>query len=99
MLAARFARDLGAVREHRFHPTRRWRFDFAWPLISVALEVEGAVWVGGRHTRGSGFLGDMTKYNTATLMGWRVLRTTWAGMADGTARAMVIEALKVNKEA
>lgn len=29
------------VREHRFHPTRRWRFDFAWPDEKVALEVEG----------------------------------------------------------
>jgi len=20
------------IRQHRFHPERRWRFDFAWPL-------------------------------------------------------------------
>lgn len=40
----------------------------------VALEVEGGVFTGGRHTRGGGFVGDMEKYNTATIMGWRILR-------------------------
>ena len=62
--------------EHRFHPKRKWRFDFAWPDVRLALEVEGGVWTGGRHTRGSGFLGDVEKYNAAAVMGWRVLRCT-----------------------
>lgn len=64
------------VREHRFHPVRRWRFDYAWPDLRVALEVEGGVWTGGRHTRGAGFLGDMDKYNAAAGLGWLVLRCT-----------------------
>lgn len=63
-------------REYRFHPARRWKFDFAWPDLRVALEVEGGVWVGGRHTSGSGFMKDMEKYNAAALLGWRVLRCT-----------------------
>lgn len=62
------------VREHRFHPVRRWRFDFAWPLQKIAVEVEGGVWTRGRHTRPSGFVRDMEKYNTAAALGWRVLR-------------------------
>lgn len=61
-----FAKELG----------RKWRFDYCWPDQKVALEVEGGVWTGGRHTRGKGFLGDMEKYNTATQLGWRILRTT-----------------------
>ena len=61
-------------KEWRFHPKRRWRFDYAWPAKKVALEVEGGVWTGGRHTRGKGFLGDVEKYNSATVLGWRVLR-------------------------
>ncbi len=64
------------VKEYRFHPVRKWRFDYALPAHKIALEVEGGVWTGGRHTSPKGFLGDMEKYNAATLMGWRVLRTT-----------------------
>jgi very-short-patch-repair endonuclease len=62
------------VREHQFHPERKWRFDFAWPEAWVALEVEGGAFAGGRHTRGSGFREDLKKYNEATRLGWRVLR-------------------------
>lgn len=64
------------VKEFRFHPKRLWRFDYAIPVHKIALEVEGGVWTGGRHINPKGFLGDMEKYNTATLMGWRVFRTT-----------------------
>lgn len=64
------------VPEFRFHPHRKWRFDYAWPLHRLALEVDGGVWTQGRHTRGSGFVGDLLKFNAATLLGWRVLRYT-----------------------
>lgn len=63
-------------REFRFHPQRRWRFDYALPKCLVAVEVEGGVWTRGRHVNPKGFLRDMEKYNTATLMGWSVLRVT-----------------------
>ena len=64
------------VREFRFHPTRRWRFDFCWPEKRVALEVDGGVWTRGRHTRGAGWLKDTEKLNEAACRGWRLLRTT-----------------------
>lgn len=64
------------VKEFKFHPVRKWRFDYAIPEYKIALEVEGGVWTGGRHTSSVGFMKDMEKYNTATLMGWRVFRTT-----------------------
>lgn len=60
--------------EYRFDSTRRWKFDWAWPEYLVALETEGGVWTRGRHTRGTGFVRDMEKYNAAALAGWRVLR-------------------------
>ncbi len=63
-------------REARFHPTRRWRFDFAWPEQKVAVEVEGGVYVQGRHSRGKGYEADIEKYNEAALLGWTVLRCT-----------------------
>lgn len=62
--------------EYKFHPTRKWRFDYAWPNHKVALEIEGGVWTRGRHTRGSGFIGDMEKYNNAAMLGWRIIRIT-----------------------
>lgn len=30
--------------EHKFHPTRKWRFDGAWPDQKIAFEVEGGTW-------------------------------------------------------
>lgn len=63
-----------AEQEYNFCPTRKWRFDFAWPGMMLAVELEGAIWTGGRHSRGPGILDDMEKYNWATVNGWRVLR-------------------------
>lgn len=65
-------------REYKFHPKRRWRFDFAWPALMLAVEIEGGVWSGGRHTSGVGFTLDCEKYNEATIAGWRILRVTGA---------------------
>ncbi len=62
--------------EKKFHPTRKWRFDYAWTPHKVALEVEGGIFSCGRHTRGSGFVKDMEKYNAAAMLGWTVLRCT-----------------------
>lgn len=62
------------VREHKFHKTRRWRFDAAILELKVALELEGGIWNGGRHIRPSGFEKDLEKYNTAALEGWTVYR-------------------------
>jgi very-short-patch-repair endonuclease len=63
-------------KEFKFHKKRKWRFDFAFVQYKVALEIEGGVWIQGRHTRGSGFVKDMEKYNKATELGWRILRIT-----------------------
>ena len=60
--------------ELKFHKTRRWRFDYAIERLKIAIEVEGGVWSRGRHTRPSGFVKDLEKYNTATSLGWLVLR-------------------------
>ena len=62
--------------EYRFHPPRRWRFDFAWPAQKVAVEIEGILYQdgGSRHQRGAGFVADCEKYEAALLLGWRVYR-------------------------
>ncbi len=81
------------VREHRFHETRKWRFDLSWPDRMVAVECEGGVYSQGRHLRPGGFLGDLEKYNNATALGWAVYRVTAAMIADGTALKLVDMAL------
>jgi very-short-patch-repair endonuclease len=74
-----------AKREYRFHPSRKFRFDFAWPAYKVAVEVEGGVYTNGRHTTGKGFTADCEKYNEAACLGWRVLRVTGAQVNNGQA--------------
>lgn len=63
-------------RELRFHPTRRWRFDFAWPDVKLACEVEGLVRSAtkGGHQSIGGARQDMDKYEAALLLGWTVYR-------------------------
>ena len=63
-------------KEHRFHTTRRWRFDRAYVEQKIAVEVEGGIWSKGRHSRGKGFSEDCTKYNNAAALGWTVFRIT-----------------------
>ena len=65
---------LDIIKEHLFHPVRKWRFDYAIIDLKIAVEVEGGVHTGGRHTRGVGFENDMEKYNSATSLGWRLIR-------------------------
>lgn len=64
------------VKEHMFHYTRKWRFDYAIPELKVAIEIDGGVWDYGRHNRPQGYINDMEKLNTAASMGWLVLRFT-----------------------
>jgi len=81
-------------REYRFHPTRKWRFDFAFPEYSLAVEVEGGVYTKGRHTRGAGFTRDAEKYNEAALLGWRVIRVTPEHIRKGQAVAWIKRAME-----
>jgi hypothetical protein len=83
-----------AKKEFVFHKRRRWRFDLAWPELLIAVEVEGGVWVGGRHVRGEGYEMDCEKYNEAQLMGWMVLRFTPGMVKRGKAGGVVEKAVR-----
>jgi very-short-patch-repair endonuclease len=87
------------VTEHRFHPVRRWRFDLAWPEAKLAVEVEGGVYVQGRHSRGAGMEADCEKYNEAANRGWRVLRVTPRHVKNGQALTWVEGALSAQTSA
>jgi very-short-patch-repair endonuclease len=80
-------------RQLRFHPTRRWKFDFAWPNQKLAVEVDGGTWTHGGHSRGKGFENDCYKINEAQLMGWRVYRFTCDMVTNGEALDVIKRAL------
>ena len=65
-----------AISEHAFHPTRRWRFDLAFPEYKIAVEYEGLFSEKSRHTTANGYTGDIEKYEAAQELGWFVFRVT-----------------------
>ena len=82
--------------EWKFHPTRQWRFDYAWPAGMVACELDGGQWKtgGGRHNTDA----DRDKLNEAAAMGWRVLRFSHRQLEDDPTHCveLVLRALEVN---
>jgi very-short-patch-repair endonuclease len=83
--------------EYKFLKNRRFRFDFAWPDRMMAVEVEGGVFSGGRHTRGMGYTRDLEKYNLATLHGWRVFRFTTQDVTTQKAIAFISAVMDNNR--
>ena len=83
--------------EYRFHPSRKWRLDWAWPEYKVALEKHGATWQQGRHTRGAGFAKDREKMNEAQLMGWIVIEATTDMIRSGLAADQLLRALEARR--
>jgi very-short-patch-repair endonuclease len=59
----------GFVREHRFDPERRYRFDFAHIPSRLAIEIQGGQWGRGRHNRPEGVENDSRKAALAALRG------------------------------
>ena len=74
--------------EQRFHPVRKWKFDY---LIGekLAVEVDGSVYSHGRHTRGKGYEADCEKLNEALILGYRVLRFSTGQVKSGMAIATI----------
>lgn len=68
------------ITEHIFAKSikRKWQTDFYFERgnIKLALEIEGGAFTGGRHTRGTGFMTDMEKYNHYAVFGIALLRFT-----------------------
>ena len=83
--------------EWPFHPTREWRFDYACPELKIAIEVDGGIFTGGRHSGGVGQLKDFEKMNNAASRQWLVFHTTPEDMHDLEFRKLVLEAMKERK--
>ena len=64
------------LHQYRFHPDRKWAFDFAHVDTKVAIEIDGGEFAFGGHNRGAQMARDYEKRNEATLLGWRVFQLT-----------------------
>jgi very-short-patch-repair endonuclease len=83
--------------EWPFHPTRKWRFDYACPELKIAIEVDGGVFTGGRHSGGVGQVKDMEKMNHAASMQWLVFHAIPDEMFDLRLRELIMGAIKERK--
>lgn len=81
------------VPEYRFAPPRKWRFDWAWLAQKVALEVQGGLFIQGRHSRGAALLKEHEKLNEAAAQGWRVLFVVPAQLESTTTFDLLRRAL------
>lgn len=81
--------NLNPQREFVFHPSRKWRIDFAFPDKKLAVEVEGSV-----HRIKGRYAGDIEKYNALSRMGWTLLRYSAKMIHAGTAISEVMEVLE-----
>jgi very-short-patch-repair endonuclease len=93
---AKLARELKALKidfeqEFKFHPGRKWRADFHLIDKRILVEVEGGIWSNGRHTRGKGYIGDMEKYNAATMLGYQVIRFSTEQVKSGVAIGQILK--------
>lgn len=62
--------------EYKFHPERKFRFDWCIPSIKWACEYEGIFSEQSRHTNKIGYAKDAQKYREALKLGWKVFRYT-----------------------
>jgi hypothetical protein len=80
------------VHEYRFHPERKWRFDYLFDGW-LALEVQGGIWTAGRHVRGAALVKEHEKLNEAVCRGYSVLFCTPQEIEDGSIFPVIRRAL------
>ena len=83
--------------EHKFHPERRWRFDYAHLPTKTAIEINGGVWSGGRHNRGAGYLRDREKVNMAQMLGWKVFELGTGQVTPANVQAIINHVTEVTR--
>lgn len=85
--------------EYKFHNIRRWRFDWAWLEQRVALEIQGGIFIMGRHSRGAALLKEWEKLNAAAIMGWRILYCQPSDLFKGKIFSPKQEIINIIKQA
>lgn len=82
----RFARSLG----------REYRWDFAWPELWLAVEIQGGIWKrgGGAHSHPTDIIRNMQKQNTGAVLGWKLLQFSTDEVKSGSAIAYTMTVLR-----
>lgn len=85
------------VTEFMFHPSRKWRFDYAFVKEKLAVEYQGGVYFDAKsgHSTVRGMENDCIKFSTAASFGWRVMPINAGMVLRGEALKLVEQALKV----
>lgn len=85
----------GMKRQHVPFEDVRYAFDFAWPCRDpvILVEVQGGVWSGGAHARGTGITRDIVKHNRAALGGYLLIQATGEHVKSGQALAWIRQAM------
>lgn len=86
--------DIFVKREVRVCKEWRWRFDFAERVKpkhrpQIACEIDGGLWIQGRHSRGAGRQSDMDKINTALTLGFCVFVFSPQDVLSGKAKEFI----------
>lgn len=100
---ARFLRDIAnagipaPTLEVKFHDTRKWRLDFAYPDRRIAIEYQGGNFSGGKggHSSIAGLMRDYEKFTEAALHGWLLILIDAASVRSGQAVEWVRRAMEV----
>lgn len=80
------------VTEYKFHPTRKWKFDYALLAEKIGIEFDG-LYGGGAHTSPAMVAKDSEKINQAQLHGWVVIRANANSVRSGQAFRDVMQAV------
>lgn len=86
------AAQIPHTREALLVPDRRFRTDIL--VDKLAIECDGATWIGGRHSRGYGIESDSEKQNLLVALGYRPMRVTRKQIKDGRALQWIEQARK-----
>ncbi len=78
--------------EVEFALPRKWRLDFVWEGW-LALEIQGGIFIAGRHTRGAALLDEYEKLNEAVIRGYSILFCTPQQVKDGSIFPIIKRAL------
>ena len=83
------------VREHRFHPVRKWRLDFAHVEAKVGFEIQGGLYKAeSGHRSRAGVQRDYEKSNAAQELGWRIFSVTSETMKSMAQMEHLIQVLQ-----